>query len=164
MIVLFSLCLVLIWLIFYRNKKIDGFIVDLSILLLLIFIFSSVALVITDIQYFIEGLRGPLRPIRALITLLGCYLLCRFYLEEYGENKIKEIAINYNDTPIKVPENAMVISSAGYLERLNCQRTVKSQALIMTVIGKQCLLKEELSSFLVSPGLFANENPIRIYQ
>lgn len=52
------------------------------------------------------------------------------------ENKIKEIAINYNDTPIKVPENAMVISSAGYLERLNCQRTVKSQALIMTVIGK----------------------------
>ena len=91
LIVLFSLCLVLIWLIFYRNKKIDGFIIDLSILLLLIFIFSSVALVITDIQYFIEGLRGPLRPIRALITLLGCYLLCRFYLEEYGENKIKEI-------------------------------------------------------------------------
>ena len=78
-------------------------------------------------------------------------------------NKIKELAINYNDTPIQVPENAMVISSAGYLERLNCQKTVKSQALIMTVIGKQCLLKEELSSFLVSPGLFANENPIRIY-
>tara|TARA_B100000963_G_scaffold361835_1_gene400137 strand:+ start:1953 stop:3227 length:1275 start_codon:yes stop_codon:yes gene_type:complete len=91
LIVLLSLFLILVWLIFYKSNKIDSFIIDLSILLLIIFVFSSIALVTTDIQYFVEGLRGPLRPIRALITMLGCYLLCRFYLEKYGENKIKDI-------------------------------------------------------------------------
>ena len=91
LIILFCLGLILFWFIFFRNEKIDNLIMDLSIVLLLVFIFSSIALITTDINYFNEGLRGPLRPIRALITVLGCYLLAKLYLKKYGENELKDI-------------------------------------------------------------------------
>lgn len=87
------------------------------------------------------------------------------------DDLIKQIDINYNDPPIKLPENGGVIVSTQYLDTLkelipefSYEIESTSQCLRMTLLSKKPLVDDSLSTFTISPGTYDNKNPIRIYQ
>ena len=90
---------------------------------------------------------------------------------------ITEVEVNYNNTPVKLPEGAKVIAGYNYVEQVSKflgkpelaqMSTEKLEIFRMTLISKKPLLPDvcELSTFTVPPmseGI-QNSNPIRVNQ
>ena len=88
-----SLFVVLYGVLYFRNTFHDSFIVQLSILLVLIFLLTLINTLFLDIDNVEHSMRALLRPVRVFITLLSLAVISNYIVFKYGVRSLKILVI-----------------------------------------------------------------------